>query len=131
TLECTDELENLPPVSGNPDRTEQVLVILIDNALKFTGEGGHVIIGVKPDRKSSPSKLLVSVSDNGPGIDADVINNVFDRFFKADKARYGTAGTGLGLSIAKEILGALGESITVKSHKGKGTVFTFTIKIRK
>ena len=131
TLDSASNLELLPKVSGNPDRTEQILVILIDNALKFTGEGGHISIDAKPDRRNSPSRILVSVADNGAGIDPSVINNVFDRFFKGDKARYGTAGTGLGLSIAKEILNAMGEDISVKSRPGKGSVFTFTLSVAK
>ncbi len=131
TLEYPQESRPLPSVTGNPDRTEQIIVILLDNALKFTGEGGKVVINARPDRIQAPSKVLVSVTDNGPGIDPSVIDHVFDRFYKGDKARYGTAGTGLGLSIAKEIINALGESITVKSSTGKGTAFTFTLSVRK
>ncbi|MHB8961661.1 MAG: HAMP domain-containing sensor histidine kinase [Saccharofermentanales bacterium] len=131
TLEFSDQFRTIPQVIGNPDRIEQVLIILIDNALKFTPSGGRISVDVRPNRKSKPDKLVISVRDTGIGIEPENIANVFDRFFKADKARYGTAGTGLGLSIAKEILTAMGEGISVSSVIGKGSVFTFTLSIKK
>ncbi len=130
TLRFSDAFSRLPQAVGNPDRVEQVLIILIDNALKFTPAGGEIRVEVNPNRKSRPDKLLIMVSDTGTGIEPEVLNNIFDRFFKADKARYGTAGTGLGLSIAKEILTAMGETIMVSSAVGKGTVFTFTLSLK-
>ncbi|MHB1453189.1 MAG: HAMP domain-containing sensor histidine kinase [Saccharofermentanales bacterium] len=131
TLEFSDQFRTVPQVIGNPDRIEQVLIILIDNALKFTPADGSIFVDVKPNRKSRPDKLFISVRDTGIGIEPENINNVFDRFFKADKARYGTAGTGLGLSIAKEILTAMDEDISVSSTAGKGSVFTFTLSVKK
>jgi signal transduction histidine kinase len=129
-LEFSDTFNKIPQVIGNPDRIEQVLIILIDNALKFTPAGGKILIDAKPNKKSKPDKIIISVRDTGVGIDPENINNVFDRFFKADKARYGTVGTGLGLSIAREILTAMGETITVSSTLGKGSVFTFTLSLK-
>jgi signal transduction histidine kinase len=131
-LSASERFQTLMPLIGHPDRIEQVLIILIDNAIKFTPAGKKVVIDVSPaDSKKTPDKVLVSVIDNGDGIDPKVVKNVFERFFKANKARVGTEGTGLGLSIAKEILHAMGEEISVKSKLGEGSTFTFTLKVKK
>ena len=111
-----------PPVVGDPERVEQVLVILLDNALKFTAMDGHIQILLD----WNPGQVLVSVQDDGMGIDPADLPYVFDRFFKADKSHH-QPGTGLGLSIAREVLQRMGQSIHVRSKPGKGTVFTFTL----
>lgn len=115
----------LPTVMGNPDRVEQILVILLDNAKKYTPSGGSITISAEFDDMTD--KVYISVADTGQGIHEYDINHIFDRFFKADRAR-GKKGTGLGLSIAKELLAYMGEEITVKSIFGEGTTFTFTLK---
>ncbi|SCW26398.1 two-component system, OmpR family, sensor histidine kinase ResE [Ruminococcaceae bacterium YRB3002] len=114
----------LPTVMGNPDRVEQVLIILLDNAKKYTPEGGSVTI--YSDFIESSNKVNISVADTGQGIHEYDINHIFDRFFKADRAR-GKKGSGLGLSIAKELLNYMGEDITVDSTYGEGTTFRFTL----
>lgn len=114
----------LPTVMGNPDRVEQILVILLDNAKKYTPSGKSITI--YSDYIESEGKVYISVSDTGQGIHEYDIGHIFDRFFKADRAR-GKKGTGLGLSIAKELLTYMGEDITVKSTYGEGTTFTFTL----
>ena len=114
----------LPTVMGNPDRVEQVLIILLDNAKKYTPAGGSVTI--YSDYIESSNKVNISVSDTGQGIHEYDINHIFDRFFKADRAR-GKKGSGLGLSIAKELLNYMGEDITVESVYGEGTTFRFTL----
>jgi len=114
----------LPTVMGNPDRVEQVLIILLDNAKKYTPEGGSVTIYT--DFIESSNKVNISVADTGQGIHEYDINHIFDRFFKADRAR-GKKGSGLGLSIAKELLNYMGEDITVESVYGEGTTFSFTL----
>ena len=114
----------LPTVMGNPDRVEQILIILLDNAKKYTPSGGSVTI--YSDYIDSESKVHISVSDTGQGIHEYDINHIFDRFFKADRAR-GKKGSGLGLSIAKELLNYMGEDITVESVYGEGTTFRFTL----
>lgn len=116
---------HLPTVIGNPDRIEQILVILLDNAKKYTSEGGSITI--ETEYSEIDEKVYVSVKDTGQGIHEYDIDHIFDRFFKADRAR-GKKGTGLGLAIAKELLNYMGESITVESEYGKGTTFTFTLK---
>ncbi|MCQ2532195.1 MAG: cell wall metabolism sensor histidine kinase WalK [Saccharofermentans sp.] len=115
----------LPTVMGNPDRVEQILIILLDNAKKYTPAGKSIRIVAEYDE--NVDKVLISVSDTGQGIHEFDINHIFDRFFKADRAR-GKKGTGLGLSIAKELLNYMGETITVQSEYGHGTTFTFTLK---
>ena len=114
----------LPTVMGNPDRVEQILIILLDNAKKYTPAGKSIT--VYSDFLDTEGKVYISVEDTGQGIHEYDINHIFDRFFKADRAR-GKKGTGLGLAIAKELLTYMGEDITVKSTYGEGTTFTFTL----
>ena len=114
----------LPTVVGNPDRVEQVLVILLDNAKKYTPSGKTITIST--DYMEAEKKVYVSVADTGLGIHEYDIGHIFDRFFKADRAR-GKKGSGLGLSIAKELLSYMGETITVKSKYEEGSTFTFTL----
>ena len=114
-------------VYWNPDRLEQILIILIDNALKFTDAGGWIAVSV--DGHSRPGKALLTVRDNGSGIKAEDADHVFERFYKADKSREKREGTGLGLSIAKEILKLSNESIWVVSQPGEGAAFTFTVQL--
>ncbi len=114
--------EPVREVLGNPDRTEQVLVTLLDNAIKYTPEGGHIEISAVP----TSNALHITVRDSGMGIAESDLPHVFERFYKADKAHQGN-GTGLGLAIAREILTLLGEEITVASTAGEGACFTFTL----
>ena len=106
-------------VYTNPDRAEQVLVALTDNAIKYGGSG---TLRFSTEKKGDC--LYISVSNPGSIADED-IDHVFERFYKADKAHAGQ-GTGLGLSIVNEVLELLGERIWVKSENGTVT-FTFTL----
>jgi two-component system phosphate regulon sensor histidine kinase PhoR len=114
----------LPQALGNRDRVEQVLVNLIHNAIKFTPPGGRVSISAKAEGNN----LLVSVADNGVGISADDLPRIFERFYKADRARTG-GGTGLGLAIAKHIVEAHSGRIWAESVEGKGSTFSFTLPL--
>ena len=114
----------LPTVTGNPDRVEQILVILLDNAKKYTPSGKSITI--ISDYIESEKKVYISVADTGQGIHEYDIDHIFDRFFKADRAR-GKKGSGLGLSIAKELLTYMGETIKVSSKYEEGSTFTFTL----
>ncbi|WP_458412636.1 ATP-binding protein [Schinkia sp. CFF1] len=106
------------------DRIEQVLTNLIDNAIRHTSEGGDVIINVD----SFPGGFQISVKDTGSGITEEDLPFVFERFYKADKARTrGRSGTGLGLAIAKNIVEAHKGRISVQSKLGEGTTFSFFI----
>ncbi|MFM1652764.1 ATP-binding protein [Brevibacillus sp. B_LB10_24] len=107
----------------DPDRMEQVLTNLVDNALRHTPTGGIVIVAAAGEKA-----LQLEVSDTGSGIPQEDLPFVFERFYKADKARTrGRAGTGLGLSIVRNIVAAHGGKITVQSKLGEGTTFTITL----
>ena len=110
------------------DRIEQVMTNLIDNALRHTPEGGKVI--VRAEKQNDFARI--SVNDTGSGIPAEDLAFVFERFYKADKARtLGKGGTGLGLAIASNIVKAHGGMIDVESEHGTGTSFYFLLPLKK
>ncbi|HYE84471.1 MAG TPA: HAMP domain-containing sensor histidine kinase [Clostridia bacterium] len=106
------------------DKMSQVLVNLISNALKYSGNDSHVTIAVDEDGANT----IITVSDTGIGISEDDLPYVFERFYRADKSRNRmTGGSGIGLTIAKAIVEAHKGDISVKSKLGEGTVFTVVI----
>ncbi len=113
------------PTSGmvnvDRDRILQVLSNLLGNALKFTPPGGRVQV----EAHAGDAAVIVRVTDTGPGIAADELPHVFDRFWQGAKAR--RAGAGLGLAIAKGIVEAHGGTIFARSVPGRGATFTFTL----
>jgi two-component system, OmpR family, sensor histidine kinase ResE len=114
--------EDAAMVEMDPDRIEQVLTNLIDNAIRYTPENGTV----KVIQEEFEDGILISVADTGTGIQDEDLPFVFERFYKADKARTrGKSGTGLGLAIAKNIIEAHHGRISVKSKVGHGTTFSF------
>ena len=121
--------QKLPAVAGNADRIEQVLVILLDNAMKYTpsvsadGTRGQVALRIQ----STQNYVRLTVADNGIGISENDLPHIFERFYKVDKAHSGM-GSGLGLSIAREIVQRMGQSLTVDSEPGKGSAFTLTLR---
>ena len=119
-----DVPKDLPNVIGNPDRTQQVLIALLDNAFKYTPEGGTVTLSACTEKDI----VRIRVIDTGVGIPAEDLPHVFDRFYKVDKSHH-SKGTGLGLAIAYEIMKHLGEEMSVTSEPGKGSCFTFTLHI--
>lgn len=109
---------------GDPDRIEEALGILVDNAGKYTPTGGRVAVMTHRRR----DRVIVEVSDTGVGIPEEDLPNVFDRFYRSDASRSKeTGGFGLGLAIAKHIVDASGGSITVRSALGHGTTFSMTL----
>ncbi|MGJ7034807.1 ATP-binding protein [Anoxybacillus eryuanensis] len=121
------DMNNEPIVSFDPDRIEQVMTNLIDNALRHTDDGGEVRVIVAADEEV----VRISVQDSGTGIPEEDLPFVFERFYKADKARTrGRSGTGLGLAIAKNIVEAHKGTITVHSKLGEGTTFTFALPLK-
>ncbi len=111
-------------VLADRDRLAQVLTNLVDNAIKFTPEDGRIAVGWR----SLNGEVEVTVADTGPGIAAADLPHVFERFYKADRARPAVpGGSGLGLAIAKHIVEAHGGRIRVASTPGTGTTFAFTL----
>ncbi len=123
TLNCACP-PNLPRVSADPSRIEQVLVNLIHNALKFSHAGGSVHLAAE----ASETFVRFSVTDTGVGIPSDELARIFERFYRVDRSRTG-GGTGLGLSIARHIVEAHGGRIWAESEEGRGSVFQFLIPI--
>ncbi len=109
---------------GDPERLEDVISILLDNAGKYTPQGGTVAL--RTHRRGEA--ITIEVSDTGKGIPAHELPRLFDRFFRSESARAeGESGFGLGLSIAKTIVDSMGGSISVDSEVGEGTVFTVVL----
>ncbi len=113
-------------IHSNENRIEQIITILVDNAIKYTESGGTVGVDVKKNKNF----VSFCVWDNGYGISNDDLDHIFDRFFKVDMS-HNSKGTGLGLAIAKEIVEQMGGKIIAESKINKGTRFTFTIKVVK
>jgi signal transduction histidine kinase len=110
-------------MTGDTSRIRQLLIILLDNALAYTDAGGTVALRVA----NGGDKARISVEDTGSGIAPADLPHIFERFYRADKARTRErGGTGLGLAIARWIVDAHGGSIDVKSELGKGTLVTLT-----
>jgi len=120
----TDLATDLPAGRGDKDRIRQALVNLVHNAIKFNHPGGSVTMSTK----ASGEFVIVSVSDTGVGIPEEELPHVFERFYKADRART-RGGSGLGLAIAKHIVQAHGGSIWAQSEEGQGSTFSFSLPI--
>jgi len=127
-IALTSELDPaIPLVFADPDRTLEVLVNLIDNAIKFTPSGGSVT--VRASRvETDPSSVYLSVSDSGRGIPPEVVPQIFDRLYQDPHSVDGNrTGLGLGLYIAKEIVTLHGGRMWVASQPDVGSVFSFTL----
>jgi signal transduction histidine kinase len=117
-VQAPDEL----PARGDAKRTEQILGVLLDNAVKFTPKGGRIaVVGRLRDRWAE-----ARVTDTGPGIAPEHLSRIFDRFYRAEAARSrGDAGggTGLGLAIARDLARAQGGDLTAENPEGEGATF--------
>lgn len=121
------DIEQPLEMVGDEERLHQLLVILLDNALKYTNEGGEIFVSCKREGQ----RVAVMVKDTGIGIPKEDIPFLFDRFFRVDKMRSRvTEGTGLGLSIAKWIVDAHHGKIQVSSEEGVGTSFLVTLPLK-
>lgn len=129
-VSLTVQIKPAIELMADRERLHQLVVILLDNAFKYTSEGGKILLSCDKDDKSA----ILVVQDTGCGIAAEHLPHIFDRFFRGDKARSrDKGGTGLGLAIAKWIVEKHGGKIAVESS-GKGTTFQVSIpfgKIRK
>ena len=120
-------INEVPKISGDRDGLERAVVNIVTNALKYTPSGGHVEIYTS----KVYNDICIKVSDNGIGIPADKLPNIFDRFFRVEKARSrDKGGTGLGLAIAKQTIEmGFGGKIKINSEVNKGSEFIITIPI--
>jgi two-component system phosphate regulon sensor histidine kinase PhoR len=115
---------DLPPIRGDEDRLDRLLLNLLHNAIKFSPDGGAVTVTAD----EHPDAVVVSVSDEGVGIPTKDQPRVFERFYKVDRARRrGLGGTGLGLAIARHIAEAHGGRIWLESVEGEGSTFSFSL----
>ena len=111
---------NLPRIDGNPDYLERAVSNLLENAIKYTPEGGRITVAVTADEY----ELQIEVTDNGIGIPAEDIPRIFERFYRVDRSRSREmGGTGLGLSIVKHVAQAHGGSVEATSTPEKGSTF--------
>lgn len=117
---------DLPPVLADASRIQQVVGNLVHNAIKFTPEGGEIKVQARLDEEELA--VVISVSDTGVGIPAADLSRIFERFYKADRARSG-GGTGLGLAISRHLVKAHGGQLKVKSKEGKGSTFYFSLPL--
>lgn len=123
-VELTAEETQDIHVVADPDRIDQVLVNLMQNAVQFSSPDSSVEVILKQEEQA-----VVSIRDEGSGIRQEDIEAIWERFYKADRARTTKAGTGLGLSIVKHLLDLHQSSIHVNSEVGHGSIFTFTLPL--
>ncbi|MBL8861421.1 MAG: PAS domain-containing protein [Planctomycetes bacterium] len=113
-------------VRGNAQRLEQVFTNLLENAIKYTPQGGRVLARVRV----LPREVQVDVEDSGMGIPAAALPRIFERFYRVDRSRSREmGGTGLGLAIVKHVVRAHGGTVSVRSEEGRGTTFTVALPL--
>jgi len=117
----TSATPGLGTVDADPVRLREVLTNLVGNAIRYTPPGGSVRIAVA----RQAGEIVVTVTDTGAGISADVLGHIFDRFYKSPESR----GAGLGLAIAKQLVVAHGGTIVARSEPGGGTEIRFTVPV--
>ena len=121
-----DVPDRVSPVSGDEDRLGQVLVNLLHNAVKFSPNGGEIVVGVREEE----GQIRVWVRDPGIGVPRADLPRIFERFYKVDRARVrGRGGTGLGLSISRHVVESHGGRIWAESEEGSGSTFIFTLPL--
>ena len=117
------KLAEIPVLYTDTEKVVTLMNILLDNAVKFTGEGGCIWIS----NQIGPKATTFCIRDNGPGIRSEDVGRIFERFYKAEDIAHNSSGSGLGLAIAAEIAKGLGEKLWVESEYGAGSAFYFTI----
>ena len=118
---------DLPPLSADLQRLEQILGNLIDNALRHTPDGGTVRLGAK----SAGDAVCITVDDSGPGIPADSLDRIFERFYRLDSGRSRSeGGSGLGLAIARKLADAHGGSLTAENLPAGGARFMLKLPVK-
>jgi signal transduction histidine kinase len=117
--------DDLPTVAADRASISEVLSNLIDNAIKYSNEGGIVNVTAS----ASESFVKVSVEDRGIGMPGSVVSNLFHKFYRSHRSRETVAGTGIGLYICKAIVESHGGKISVRSQEGEGSTFEFLLPI--
>ena len=121
-----DIADDLPPLAADPDKVRQVLTNLVDNAVKYSPDGGAVNVRVA----ATPSRVSFAVRDEGLGIPASEQSRIFDKFYRLDpELTRGIGGTGLGLYITRELVRRMGGGVGVDSVEGVGSTFTVELPI--
>jgi signal transduction histidine kinase len=117
---------SLPLITGDAQRFHQVMLNLLSNGIKYCDQGDTITVAVR----SEGDRLVVSVADTGPGIPADALPNIFERFYRVPGTERRVLGTGLGLAITRQIVEAHGGEIDVSSEEGQGTTFAFMLPLQ-
>jgi two-component system phosphate regulon sensor histidine kinase PhoR len=113
-----------PNLIGDPEALEQVLVNLLDNAVKYTQQTGKVMLRARTEGSGNDARWRIAVSDDGIGIESAHLSRVFERFYRVDSGRSREmGGTGLGLAIVKHLTQAMRGRVGVESELGKGSTF--------
>jgi heavy metal sensor kinase len=130
-LRLTKELPPALEFSGDPDALRRLIVIVLDNAIKYTPPGGAIDVALRANRSPAGATAVIEVRDTGAGIPAEDQPHIFDRFYRAakDRSRH-TGGSGLGLAIARWIVARHGGAVAVESSPGVGSAFRFTLPLR-
>jgi len=117
--------DDLPTVAADRASISEVISNLIDNAVKYSNEGGVVNVSAHVDGDS----VVVSVADRGIGMPGNVVSNLFHKFYRSHRSRETVAGTGIGLYICKAIVESHGGKISVRSVEHEGSTFEFSLPI--
>lgn len=117
--------DNLPTVAADRSSISEVISNLVDNAIKYSFDGGSVVITAE----QKGDFVEVSVADNGVGMPANVVNNLFHKFYRSHRSREAVAGTGIGLYICRAFVESHGGSIVARSKENEGSVFSFTLPV--
>jgi two-component system, OmpR family, phosphate regulon sensor histidine kinase PhoR len=121
-----ETIDSAAEVFCDSEAVHQIMANLLDNALKYTPQGGTVVVGARPGQDF----VEICVSDSGIGIPQQELPRLFERFYRVDKARSrDLGGTGLGLAIVKHLVRAQGGDVRIESHVGKGSTFMFTLPV--
>lgn len=113
-------------INSDPTAVNQIIHILIDNAVKYAGLGGNVTVSLRKRNKT----VFLSTKNTGEPMSKDELEHIFERFYRSDKARTSGSGYGLGLPICRSLVNGIGANITVASDEATGTVFTVKFKIK-